>query len=82
MKTLKLLNYAAGQWVAGEGALEPVLSAVTGEPVAETGARGLDYPAMLEHARKVGGPALGEIDRHLALDDVVAGARAVSTPRE
>ena len=33
MKTLKLLNYAADHWVAGDGSLAPVHSAVTGSPV-------------------------------------------------
>src|SRR5688572_13244381 len=64
MKTLKLLNYAADQWVAGAGALEEVRSAVTGEVVAETGSRGLDYAAMLDHARKIGGPALRKLTFH------------------
>ena len=58
MKTLKLLNYAADQWVAGDGGLAPVHSAVTGEVIAETGSGGLDFRAMLDHARRVGGPAL------------------------
>lgn len=64
MKTLKLLNYAADQWVSGTGHLEEVRSAVTGAVVAETGASGLDYAAMLDHARKVGGPALRKLTFH------------------
>ena len=64
MKTLKLLNYAADQWVSGTGDLEEVRSAVTGAVVAETGASGLDYAAMLDHARKVGGPALRKLTFH------------------
>ncbi|HKR24907.1 MAG TPA: phenylacetic acid degradation bifunctional protein PaaZ [Allosphingosinicella sp.] len=64
MKTLKLLNYAADRWVAGDGSLAPVLSAVTGETVAETGSRGLDFKAMLDHARDVGGPALRAMTFH------------------
>jgi oxepin-CoA hydrolase/3-oxo-5,6-dehydrosuberyl-CoA semialdehyde dehydrogenase len=34
-----------------------VHSAVTGETVATTGSQGLDFKAMLDHARDVGGPA-------------------------
>jgi oxepin-CoA hydrolase / 3-oxo-5,6-dehydrosuberyl-CoA semialdehyde dehydrogenase len=64
MKTLKLLNYAADQWVAGDGGLAPVMSAVTGEVIAETGSSGLDFKAMLDHARKVGGPALRRLTFH------------------
>ncbi len=64
MKTLKLLNYAADQWVAGDGALAEVRSAVTGDVIAETGSAGLDFRAMLDHARKVGGPALRRMTFH------------------
>jgi oxepin-CoA hydrolase/3-oxo-5,6-dehydrosuberyl-CoA semialdehyde dehydrogenase len=64
MKTLKLLNYAADQWVAGDGSPAPVHSAVTGEVIAETGSSGLDFKAMLAHARAVGGPALRKLSFH------------------
>ncbi len=64
MKTLKLLNYAADSWVAGDGSLAEVQSAVTGEPVALTGSNGLDFAAMLDHARKIGGPALRRMTFH------------------
>ncbi|HEX2763197.1 MAG TPA: phenylacetic acid degradation bifunctional protein PaaZ [Allosphingosinicella sp.] len=64
MKTLKLLNYAQDRWYGAEGALAPVESAVTGEIVAETGSGGLDFAAMLDHARKVGGPALRAMTFH------------------
>ncbi|MGZ8359821.1 MAG: phenylacetic acid degradation bifunctional protein PaaZ [Allosphingosinicella sp.] len=64
MKTLKLLNYAADRWVAGEGALAEVHSAVSGEVVAQTGSRGLDFGGMLDHARKLGGPALRAMTFH------------------
>jgi oxepin-CoA hydrolase / 3-oxo-5,6-dehydrosuberyl-CoA semialdehyde dehydrogenase len=64
MKTLKLLNYSADQWVAGDGSSAEVLSALTGEVIAETGSRGLDFKAMLDHARSVGGPALRKMTFH------------------
>jgi oxepin-CoA hydrolase/3-oxo-5,6-dehydrosuberyl-CoA semialdehyde dehydrogenase len=64
MKTLKLLNYAADNWVAGDGGLAEVMSAVTGEVIAETGSQGLDFKAMLDHARNVGGPALRKLTFH------------------
>ena len=64
MKTLKLLNYAADRWVAGDGSLAEVHSAVTGEVIAETGSSGLDFKAMLDHARAVGGPALRKLSFH------------------
>jgi len=64
MKTLKLLNYAADQWVAGDGGLAEVRSAVTGDVIAQTGSKGLDFKAMLDHARRVGGPALRAMTFH------------------
>jgi oxepin-CoA hydrolase/3-oxo-5,6-dehydrosuberyl-CoA semialdehyde dehydrogenase len=64
MKTLKLLNYARDQWVAGDGGLAEVTSAVTGEKIAETGSGGLDFAGMLDHAREVGGPALRAMTFH------------------
>jgi len=64
MKTLKLLNYAADRWVAGDGGLAEVMSAVTGEVIAQTGSQGLDFKAMLDHARTVGGPALRRLTFH------------------
>src|SRR3954463_6340411 len=63
MKTLKLLNYAADHWIEG-GRLAEVESAVTGETIALTGSDGLDFAAMLSHARKVGGPALRRMTFH------------------
>jgi oxepin-CoA hydrolase/3-oxo-5,6-dehydrosuberyl-CoA semialdehyde dehydrogenase len=64
MKTLKLLNYARDGWVAGDGGLAEVQSAVTGEVIAQTGSQGLDFKAMLDHARNVGGPALRKLTFH------------------
>jgi oxepin-CoA hydrolase/3-oxo-5,6-dehydrosuberyl-CoA semialdehyde dehydrogenase len=64
MKTLKLLNYAADRWIAGDGSLAAVESAVSGETIAETGSDGIDFRAMLDHARKVGGPALRAMTFH------------------
>src|SRR5688572_20087988 len=64
MKTLKLLNYARDGWIAGDGSLAEVRSAVSGEVIAETGSRGLDFADMLDHARRVGGPALRRMTFH------------------
>ncbi|HEX8642799.1 MAG TPA: phenylacetic acid degradation bifunctional protein PaaZ [Allosphingosinicella sp.] len=64
MKTLKLLNYASDRWIAGDGSLAEVESAITGETMALTGSSGLDFRAMLDHARNVGGPALRKLTFH------------------
>ncbi|PWG01503.1 phenylacetic acid degradation bifunctional protein PaaZ [Sphingosinicella humi] len=82
MKTLKLLNYAADQWVAGDGGLAEVHSAVTGEVIAETGSSGLDFKAMLDHARNVGGPALRAMTFHDRAWMLKALAQAVMARKE
>ena len=64
MKTLNLLNYAQDGWYQASGGLAEVHSAVTGEVVATTGSNGLDFKAMLDHARTVGGPALRKLTFH------------------
>ena len=64
MKTPTLLNYAADQWIAGAGGLADVQSAVSGEVIAATGSQGLDFRAMLEHGRRIGGPALRAMTFH------------------
>ncbi|HEY0013854.1 MAG TPA: phenylacetic acid degradation bifunctional protein PaaZ [Allosphingosinicella sp.] len=64
MKTLKLLNYAADRWIAGDGAQAEIESALTGETMALTGSGGIDFRAMLHHARTVGGPALRKLTFH------------------
>jgi oxepin-CoA hydrolase/3-oxo-5,6-dehydrosuberyl-CoA semialdehyde dehydrogenase len=82
MKTLKLLNYAQDRWYGAEGGLSPVESAVTGEVVAETGSGGLDFAAMLDHARKVGGPALRRLTFHERAHMLKALASAVMARKE
>ena len=47
---IKLESYACGQWQQGEGG-ETMLNALTGEPVAQVSSKGLDFAAMLAHAR-------------------------------
>lgn len=59
----KLESYACGRWQAGEGG-DVVLNAITGEPVALVSSKGLDFKAMLEHARKIGSPALRKLTFH------------------
>src|SRR5919199_1726171 len=64
MKTAQLLNYERDRWVAGDGGLTELPSAIDGSPVATTGSGGLDFGAMLRHAREVGGPALRSMTFH------------------
>ncbi len=64
MKTLKLLNFERDRWIAGEGNLAEMPSAIDGSPVALGGSGGLDFAGMLRHAREVGGPALRKLTFH------------------
>jgi oxepin-CoA hydrolase/3-oxo-5,6-dehydrosuberyl-CoA semialdehyde dehydrogenase len=64
MKTLQLLNYAQDGWYQASGGLADVQSAITGDVIATTGSQGLDFKAMLDHARDVGGPALRHMTFH------------------
>jgi oxepin-CoA hydrolase/3-oxo-5,6-dehydrosuberyl-CoA semialdehyde dehydrogenase len=64
MKTAQLLNYERDRWTAGDGNLAELVSAIDGSPVALTGSGGIDFGAMLRHARTVGGPALRQLTFH------------------
>ena len=64
MKTPQLLNYERDRWLAGDGTLAGIASAIDGAPVATTGSGGVDFGAMLRHAREVGGPALRKLTFH------------------
>src|SRR5436190_11922368 len=64
MKTLQLLNYERDRWIAGDGNLSEIPSAIDGSPVALTGSNGIDFCGMLRHAREVGGPALRKLTFH------------------
>src|SRR5688572_14727401 len=54
----QLHNYACGEWVAGSGKGQELFNAITGETVANTSSKGLDFGRMCEYARTVGGPKL------------------------
>jgi oxepin-CoA hydrolase / 3-oxo-5,6-dehydrosuberyl-CoA semialdehyde dehydrogenase len=61
---MRLRNYALGHWVEGTGPGTDLFHAVTGEKVAEAGSAGLDFRAMTEYARRVGGPPLRRMTFH------------------
>ncbi len=61
MTARTLQSYAAGRWAGGDGAPTRILSAVTGDPIAEFSPAPLDFRAMADHARRVGGPALRKL---------------------
>jgi oxepin-CoA hydrolase/3-oxo-5,6-dehydrosuberyl-CoA semialdehyde dehydrogenase len=64
MKTQQLLNYTRDSWIPGQGDLADIPSAIDGSLIARTGSGGIDFQAMLSHARTVGGPALRQLTFH------------------
>ena len=60
----KLGNLVADEWVEGDGDGNTLLSAVSGEPIASISSDGLDFAAMLEYAKTVGGPNLRKLTFH------------------
>src|SRR3954463_15362811 len=82
MKTLKLLNYERDRWIAGDGNLAEIASAIDGAPVAMTGSGGLDFGGMLGHAREVGGPALRNLTFHERARMIKALAQAIMARKE
>ena len=82
MKTINLLNYAHDGWYQASGGMAEVQSAITGETVALTGSRGLDFKAMLDHARTVGGPALRRMTFHERAHMLKALGQAIMARKE
>lgn len=54
---MNVQSYALGKWFTGAGG-QTVCNAITGEPVAAVSSCGLDFAAMINYGRRVGGPAL------------------------
>ena len=54
----QLQNFALGQWISGSGKGTELFDAVNGELVAVADSSGLDFGAMLNYGREIGGPAL------------------------
>ena len=61
---MKLQNYAVGQWISGEGSGQELYNAINGEFVASATSKGLDFGAMCDYARTVGGNKLRKMTFH------------------
>jgi len=61
---MKLKSYAQGQWVEGAGDGVGVYNAVNGAEIARVTSDGLDFGAMMDYARKIGGPRLRRMTFH------------------
>jgi oxepin-CoA hydrolase/3-oxo-5,6-dehydrosuberyl-CoA semialdehyde dehydrogenase len=61
---MQLKSYVQGRWFAGEGELQQLRDATTGQVIASASSQGIDFRATLRHAREVGGPALRKLTFH------------------
>lgn len=59
-----LASYAQGRWYTAPDDGVELRNAVTGAPVARISSTGLDMAGMLDHGRRVGGPALRALTFH------------------
>jgi len=57
-------SYVYGEWLAGEGQGKVLNHAITGEPLCETGSRGINFAKVLEYGRRQGGTALRAMTIH------------------
>lgn len=63
MSVTQLKNYAEGKWVTAKSG-DALHNAITGEVIYTASSEGLDFGAMMNYARKVGGPALRKLTFH------------------
>lgn len=80
MKSLQ--SYALDRWVAPQGQMTDIRSALTGETVAQIGTTVRDFAAVLAHGRDTGGPALRKMTFHERARMLKALAEAVITRKE
>ena len=59
-----LENYILGSWIKGDGDGQALYNAVTGEQIAKTSTKGLDFASILDYARTKGNPALRKMSFH------------------
>jgi len=79
---MQLQSYAADNWFAPKGHLAAIVSAVSGETVAETGTTVRDFASMLTHARNIGGPALRAVTFHQRAKMLKALAEALMAKKD
>ncbi|MDH6593119.1 oxepin-CoA hydrolase/3-oxo-5,6-dehydrosuberyl-CoA semialdehyde dehydrogenase [Variovorax sp. TBS-050B] len=76
-----LQSYIAGRWL-GTQAAQPLRSAVNGRPVASTHAEAIDFGEALDHARRVGLPALMALDFQQRAERLKALAKYLAAQKE
>ena len=61
---MNLQSYVCGTWRSGRDTGAALRDATTGEVIAHASSAGIDFAAVLAHAREVGGPALRALTFH------------------
>ena len=80
--TTILNSYALDRWFVPEAGLVDIPSAIDGRVVARASTRGLDFAAMVLHARTIGGPALRQLTFHERADRLKAIATHLAANKE
>ena len=80
--TITLQNLALDRWVEAPGGFVDIPSAVDGKTAARASSAGLDFAAMVRHARDVGGANLRALTFHQRADRLKAIAAYVSERKE
>ena len=76
-----LQSHIAGQWL-GQQPAQTLLSAINGQAVASTHAEAIDFAQALDHARRVGAPALVALDFQQRAERLRALARFLGERKE
>ncbi len=79
---MKLGNLVLDRWIEGDGDGSLLTSAVTGEPVAAISSAGIDFGAVLDHGRRIGGPNLRKMTFHERGDMLKALAKHLNDNKE
>lgn len=77
-----LSSFAAGQWITPNAGLADVPSAIDGRVVARISSTGVDFKAMTDYARTVGGPAVRGFTFHERAEMLKALALYLSDRKE
>jgi oxepin-CoA hydrolase / 3-oxo-5,6-dehydrosuberyl-CoA semialdehyde dehydrogenase len=80
--TTPLENFAAGRWQRGSGDFVDLHDATTAEVIARASSVGVDFAAMLDHARSVGGRNLRALTFHERAGLLKALAKALTEQKE
>src|SRR5258707_462654 len=80
--TITLQSLATDRWIEASSGFVDIPSAVDGQIVARASRAGLDFAAMVRHARGVGGPGLRKLWFHQRADRLRALATFISERKE